>query len=211
MEFKKSKAAAYLWLTGSILFFAAVVLFVFVYRPPAGTDAEKTAQIVNNWPLVSNIWRMETLAAVLLTVSSWYFATVKRSMSWFLVAFGHIAMIVMYAFMLGSYPVAAGSYGESPNLFPMTNEAAVWVFGFSNLLFLTGLAGVYFKSEILGVWVKRTGVVISSLGAVGSLALFFELITFGNLNIGGPLILILYLLNAYLGFRLAKEASDERV
>jgi hypothetical protein len=49
------------------------------------------------------------------------------------------------------------------------------------------------------------GAVISFVGALGGLALFFELLTLGDLNIGGPLVLVLYLLNAYLGLKLAKE------
>lgn len=205
MNISKKKAAGYLWSIGSILFFVAIVLFVFVYQPSAGTDADKTDQLTRNWSLVSAIWRVETLAVVLLAVSSWYFATLKLSINWFLITLAHIVMIIMYAYMLGSYPVAAEYYGESPYLFPLVNEAAIWVFGFGNLLFLSGLTGVYLTNKIISRWVAWTGAGISLAGAVGSLALFFELITFGNLNIGGPFILILYLLNAYLGFKLAEE------
>lgn len=50
-----------------------------------------------------------------------------------------------------------------------------------------------------------TGAIISALLAIGSLALFFEWLTFGDLMIGGPLFLILYLLNAYLGLKLTKH------
>jgi len=205
MSFNKKKSASYLWSLGSILFFLAIVLFVFVYQPSSGTDADKTHQIISNWALVSTIWRIETIAAVLLCVSSWYMATVKQSISWFLITFAHVVMIIMYANMLGSYAVAAEVYNESPSLFPMINNKAVWVFGFSNLLFFSGLTGIYYTNEVLSTWLSWTGSIISFVGVIGSLALFFELITFGDLNIGGPLVLILYLLNAYLGFKLAKE------
>lgn len=205
MDLNKKKSAAYLWSVGSFLFFVAIVLFVFVYQPSSGTDADKTTQIMSDWFFVSTIWRIETIAAVLLAVSSWYFATVKQSINWFLIAFAHIVMIIMYANMLGSYPAAAEAYNESPNLFPMINDKAVWIFGFSNLLFLSGLTGIYYKNEILSKWLSWTGSIISFAGVIGSFALFFELITFADLNIGGPLILVLYLLNAYLGLKIGKE------
>lgn len=205
MNFNKTKTAAYLWSMGSLLFFVAIMLYVFVYQPSSGTDADKTNQIISNWFLVATIWRVEVIAAVFLAVSSWYFATAKQSINWILIAFAHIVMIVMYANMLGSYPVAAEFYSESPHLYPMLNDMAIWIFGFSNLLFLTGLAGVYLTSKTLKKWMVWTGATISFLGAIGSLALFFELITFADLNIGGPLILILYLLNFYLGLKLVKE------
>lgn len=205
MNFSKNKSAAYLWSLGSVLFFAAIILFVFVYQPSTGTDADKTNQLVKDWSLVSTIWRMETIAAVLLAVSSWYFAIVKQSINWILIAFAHIVMIMMYANMLGAYPVAAEFYNESPNLFPMVNDTAVWIFGASNLLFLTGLTGIYYRNEVLSNWIGWTGTALSLTGAIGSLALFFEFVTFSDLSIGGPLILILYLLNAYLGIKLSRE------
>jgi hypothetical protein len=87
----------------------------------------------------------------------------------------------------------------------MVYDTSVWIFGFSNLLFLTGMMFVYISSEILSKWMSRTGALISALLAMGSFALFYEWLTFGHLMMGGPLFLILYLLNAYLGLKLAKH------
>ncbi len=205
MNVNQRKTAAYLWSAGSVLCFVTVVLYVVVYQPALGSDAERTTQLTETWAFSSAIWRLETIAVVMLAISSWYFATVEKSMSWFLVTLAHIVMIVMYANMLGSYPAAAESFDEAPYLFPMVYDTAVWIFGFSNFLFLTGMAFVYISSEILSKWIKWTGTTISALWAMGALALFFELLTFGDFMIGGPLILILYLLNAYLGLKLAKQ------
>lgn len=203
MNIDRSKAAAYLWSAGSILFSMTIVLYVFVLQPSGGTGAERTSQLLEKWTLASAIWRVETIAVVLVTVSSWYFATAKQSMCWFLVALAHIVMIIMYAGMLGSYPVAADAFAESPYLFPMVNSTVVWIFGLSNLLFLTGLAFVYVTSEQLPRWMRWAGAIISSIGAFAALALFLDLITFSDLIIVGPLFLALYLLNAYMGVRLA--------
>jgi hypothetical protein len=197
------KAAGYIWSLGSVLFFVAILLYVFVLQPSGGADAERTGQIIRDWALASAIWRVETIAVILLTISSWYLANVNQSISWFLITFGHIVMMIMYALMLGAYPEAAGGYAESPRLFPMINDSAIWVFGVGNLLFLSGLTGVYYSSEGLNAFLRWTGTVISLLGAMASLALFLDLISYGDLMMGGPLILTLYLLNAYHGTRIA--------
>jgi hypothetical protein len=204
LETNKEKVAAYLWSAASILFFVTIVLYVFVLQPSGDTGTERTSQLLEKWTLASAIWRMETLAVVLITVSSWYFATARQSMSWFLIAFAHIVMVTMYASMLGSYPVAADAFAESPYLFPMVNNTAVWIFGLSNLLFLTGLAFVY-VSEELPSWMRWAGGIISSVGAFAALALFLDLITFSDLVMIGPLFLALYLLNAYMGIKLANQ------
>lgn len=114
-------------------------------------------------------------------------------------------MVFMYAGMLGSYPVAADAFAESSYLFPMVNNTVVWIFGLSNLLFLTGLAFVYVTSEQMPRWMRWAGAIISSIGAMAALALFLDLITFSDLIIVGPLFLALYLLNAYMGIKLANQ------
>ena len=206
MNINKHNIAAYLWSLGSILFFGAIIAFIFIYQPVSGTDAAKTDQLLNDWDLVSNIWRAETLAAVMLAFSSTYFAITRRSLSWISVAVAHIVMITMYGYLLGAYPIAAEYHGDTPYLFAMVNDTAVWIFGLSNFLFLLGMAGIYYSDELLNKWFSRAGTVISLVGTLGALALFFDMISFSDLNIGGPLILLLYLLNAYLGLRMAGEA-----
>lgn len=205
MKMNNLKIAAYLWITGSVLISVAILLFVLVFQSGGESDAERTSQLVDKWVLASSIWRLETIAAILLAVSSWYFASAKQSISWFFIAFGHILMVVMYANMLGSYPVAAEFHHESPHLFPMVNNTAVWIFGVSNLLYLSGLTGIYYQNKVLNKFLSWTGTVISSIGAILSLALFLDIVTWGSLSKFGPLFLFLYLLNAYLGLKLAKE------
>jgi hypothetical protein len=112
MNISRIKTAAYLWSAGSVLFFMTIVLYVFIHQPAVESDAERTAQLIESWAFVSAIWRLETLAVVMVIISSWYFATILKSMSWFLVTLAHIVMIVMYANMLGAYPAAAESFAE---------------------------------------------------------------------------------------------------
>lgn len=94
----------------------------------------------------------------------------------------------------------------------MVNDTAVWIFSLSNLLFLTGMAGIYYKDRILKRWLALTGSVISVLGLVGMAALFLNLVSFTQIIAVGPLITMLYLLNAYLGIKmlsLRKESPKE--
>lgn len=199
------KIAALLWTVGSLAFFLTILVYVLIYQPVSGSNADKVNQLLNHWTLVTSVWKAETLAAIFLAVSSWYFSSTEKSIAWFLVSLAHIIIIVMYALLLGSYPTAVNVYSDNLFLFPMVNDTAVWIFSLSNLLFLTGLSGIYYKNLTLKKWISNIGMIISIIGTLGALALFFGLITFSQMNILGPLILLLYLINAYLGFKLIRN------
>ena len=199
------KIAALLWIVGSLVFFITILLYVLIYKPVSGSNADKVNHLLNHWPLVTGIWKAETLAAIFLVVSAWYFSSTEKSIAWFLVSLAYIIIIVMYALLLGAYPSSVNVFSDSPFLFPMINDTAIWIFSLSNLLFLIGLSGIYYKNLTLRKWISTTAMIISIIGWFGALALFFGLITFSQMNILGPLILILYLINAYLGFKLIRN------
>lgn len=200
---KHKKTAAVFWAAGSVLFIITIITYVTAYSPSNGSVAEKTQGLIDQWPLVSTIWRLETLAAVLLTISSVYFAIDRKNIFWILVAFAHVLMTGMYVYMLGGYPRAASAYAEAPFLFPIINDMAIWLFALSNSLFLMGLAGIYYTDSILKRWLSLPAFFISLIGAAGGLALFVEWISFSQLNLMGPLILILYAVNAWWGMKVA--------
>lgn len=205
---KRNKMAAAIWIIGSIGFFISLLLYVLVYQPSSGSDAEKSNQLLSQWPLVSYIWRAETISAILLAVSSWYFSLSKKSISWILISLAHIIMTTMYAYLLGAYPIAAEFYSDAPFLFPMVNNTAIWIFSLSNLLFLTGMSGIYYMDRTINRWVAISGFVICVLGLAGMLALFLDLVSFAQIVVVGPLVTLLYLLNAYLGFRMLREEES---
>jgi hypothetical protein len=195
------KPAFILWTIGSIAFFILLLLYVFVYQPTTGLYSVRINQMLENWPLVANIWRAESLAAVMLAVSAGSFALDTKNLFWILVAVGHIIMILMFAFMLGSYSVAAEYHDQVPALFPLVNETALWIFAFSNLLFLSGMAGIYHQDTLLKRWLSRIGLVIALLGIVIILTIFFGWLTFSQYLVAGPIITLLHLINACYGFR----------
>ncbi len=205
---KQYKTAAVLWTIGSAGFFISLLLYVLVYQPASGSDAVKTDQILSQWTLVSYIWRAETISAILIGISTWYFSLAKKNLFWILVSFAHIIMTTMYAYLLGAYPTAAEFYAEAPFLFPLVNNTAIWIFSLSNLLFLIGMAGVYYLDRLLKRWLALTGTVISVLGLVGMTALFLELVSFGQIVAVGPLVTLLYLLNAYLGIEMLRQRDE---
>lgn len=110
----QNKTAAALWTIGSISFFLSLLLYVLVYQPALGSFEDKTNQILNQWTLVSYIWRAETISAILLGISSWYFSISGKDIFWILVSFAHIIMTTMYAYLLGAYPTAAEFYADAP-------------------------------------------------------------------------------------------------
>ncbi|MGD8428497.1 MAG: hypothetical protein PVH63_12770 [Balneolaceae bacterium] len=202
MDTKYHKTASILWISGSLLFVVSMIAFIVVYQPASGSYADKTKELLKGWPIISTIWRIETLAVILLGVSSWAFTLQRRTIFWIIIAFAHIIMTIMYAYMLGAYPLATSNYSEMPILFPMMNDTASWIFSLSNLLFLAGLAGIYYTDVLINRWLALFGFFISIIGALGMLALFLGMVTFAQAVAVGPLIGILYLLNAYYGFKL---------
>ena len=197
-----NRSASILWSIGSLSFFVLGILYAFVYQPPTGLYEVRISHLQDNWTLVANIWRAESLATVLLAISAGSFAMESKNLFWFVVAAGHIIMTLMFAFMLGAYPVAAEYFEQTPALFPLMNETAIWIFAFSNLLFMVGMAGVYYQDSILLRWVSVIGLVIALSGVVITLTIFLGWLTFSQLLVAGPVINILHLINTYYGFKI---------
>lgn len=200
-----NKTAGMLWSIGSLGIFVVVVLYVGVYQPPSGVDAEKATHLLNHWTLISNIWRAEMAFVLLLTISSLYFAIRSMSIAWITVGFGHIIMATMYPLMLGGYPIASEYYADVPTLFPLINKIAVWIFAVSNILFLIGMASVFYADNLMKKWLSRTGMFLSLMALVLFIALYFDLLTFNQVIIVGPLVNIIYLINVYYGIKIFKE------
>jgi hypothetical protein len=172
-----------------------------VYRPPAGTWDEKILHMNNNWGLISFIWRLEFIAAVVIGWVSLNFST--KNKWWNLVAIGHLLMLVEYVLMLGGYPKVA-----SEEMFQIVNSMAVWVFAASNLIWLLGMTGVYQEEN---GWIKYTGMALALIGGVIFLTIVLGLTTMKDVIFVAPLVNLLYLLNAYYGFKVLKNRAHGTV
>ena len=196
-----TKLSAILFSIASLAFFILIVLYIFVYKPPSGTWDEKVLYMNNSWGLISSIWRLEFFVVVIIAWVSFNFSTYNKW--WNLVATGHLLMLVEYMLMLGGYPKVA-----SEETFQIINNMAVWVFAASNLIWLLGMAGVY---EAEKGWIKYLGLTLSLIGSVIFLIVILGIATFNEVIFVGPLVNLLYLLNAYYGIKILRNKAHNNV
>ncbi len=201
MDKRITKLSALLFSIASIAFFTLIILYVFVYKPPTGTWDEKILHMNNNWGLISFIWRLEFIIVVIIAWVSFNFSTSNKW--WNLVAIGHLLMLVEYMLMLGGYPKVA-----SEETFQIVNNMAIWVFAASNLIWLLGMAGVYQAEK---GWIKYLGTTLALIGGVIFLIVILGIATFNDVIFVGPLVNLLYLLNAYYGIKILKNKAHNNV
>jgi len=192
--------SAVLFSVASLAFFSLIILYIFVYKPPAGTWDEKILHMNNNWGLISFIWRFEFIIVVIIAWVSFNFSTSNKW--WNLVAIGHLLMLVEYMLMLGGYPKVV-----SEETFLIINNMAIWIFAASNLIWLLGMAGVY-KAE--KGWIKYLGITLALIGGVIFLTIVLGLTSFNDVIFVGPLVNLLYLLNVYYGIKILKNKAHNK-
>jgi hypothetical protein len=190
-----NKIAGYTFSVASLGMFSMVLLYVVALQLPAGDWLERVAYLKVNWTLIATHWRIEFLCVVALSWVAFHFSS--RSSWWYLVAVGQLLMLVEYMLMLGGYPQV-----ESEEGFQLVNQMATWVFAASNLVWLAGMVGVYSGAS---AWLKSTGMVLSGLCALFFLVFVLDFVTMKQAAIAGPLILLLYLLNAWYGIRVLSK------
>lgn len=204
-----NRTAGILWAIGSIGLLIVISIYVGIYQPGDNTDAEKTNFILENWQALSNVWKSELIFIILLTISSLSFAIQTKSIAWLIISLAHILMLSMYPLMLGAYPTASENFANYPALYPIINTVAVWIFTVSNTLFLIGISQVFYTDKLMKKWISRTGMVLSLLALLIFIALFFELVTFSQVVMVGPLVSIIYLINTWYGIKIYKAAEFE--
>ena len=190
-----NKIAGYSFCVASLGMFSMVLLYVIVLQPPAGDWLERVAYIKANWTLLATHWRIEFLCAVALSWVALHFSS--RTSWWYLVAIGQLSMLVEYMLMLGGYPEVKSEEG-----FQLVNRMAIWIFAASNLVWLVGMAGLYSGAS---AWLKSTGMVLSGVCALFFLAFVLGFVTMKQAAVVGPLVMLLYLLNAWYGIRVLSK------
>lgn len=174
----------------SLAMLCMVLWYIIGLRSPAGDWTVKVEHLQENWNLVAIHWRIEFIAALLMTWVAFHFS--GKTSWWYLVAIGHILMMGEYTFMLAGYP-----YVETREGFNLMNQMATWAFASSNFVWLVGIAGVYFQEK---GWLKYTGTALALIAAAFFLIFMLGYIGMAQASIGGPVVMLLYLLNAYFGF-----------
>ena len=87
----------------------------------------------------------------------------------------------------------------------MANQIATVVFVFGNLIFLSGLIILYASDNYLKKWLKWTAVVLSVITSFIFLITFIGIIDWKQALMIGPLVNVLYLINAYYGTKIKVE------
>jgi hypothetical protein len=206
---------------GMLGYCVAIVLFVAVYGRPAGsgpggaaTLADRMAHYLSRQLIAQTMWRIETLATVLVAIGGFslaYRATSEptsrnsAASAWTAVGVGAVLLSLMYPIMLGGYPAAADA-GDAL-LFEALNSIATFQFELGNSVMFLGLAGVFLAERrpagALPPWLGSVGALVGLLaGGVGLLAV--SGVEFVSAETGAPFGLLAFLLAAWLGYALSR-------
>lgn len=206
---------------GMVAYCVAIVLFVAVYGRPAGSGAggavtlgDRVAHYLSRQSIAHTMWRIETLATVLVAIGAISLADRAASeasarnsatSAWTAVGVGAVLLSLMYPVMLGGYPAAADT-GDTL-LFETLNSIATFQFELGNTVIFLGLAGVFLAERrpagVLPSWLGSVGALVSLLaGGIGLLAV--SGVEFVPAEAGAPLGLLAFLLAAWMGYALSR-------
>ncbi len=199
MKNKNFTIAGWLWSVSTIIVLSAIMLYVFAYRGSMDAGADKTAHLMANWSLAAGMWRLEFIGVCGMAVAGGYFALVEKSLGWLVVFAGQLITIIMFAIMLGGYPIAGEVYGEVPALMEALNNIALQLFTYGNLLLLAGLSGIFFSSELLPRWLAVASGALAVLVMCNYIGMFFGWLTFGDIPVLEMMAPVLFLFTAWYG------------
>ncbi len=190
------KTAKILWCVSSILI--NVVIGIYIYLQQSGpTDVAERFQYMNEiWPLYGGHWKAELILICMMAIGALFFAFYFKSVSWTIIAVGKLIVLSTYQYMLG------GFRNTSIELASMANQMATVAFMFGSFVFYIGLFDLYLKSNILTPWLRYLAVTFSAIFSIGFFMIYLEIITWGQFLIIAPLGNLLYLINAYYGWKI---------
>jgi hypothetical protein len=195
------KVAKICWISGSILINVVIAIYIGLIRKAPIREEERFQYINDNWDIFSAHWKAEFILMILIAIGAFYFALYFKKISWSIITIGQLITILTYPIMLGGY------YDSTFEIQLVANEMATVVFLVGNIFFFGGLVVLYIEDAILVKWLRILAI---SLAAIGVIAMFGAFIGFYPWKTAmkiGPLITLLYLINAYYGFRLENEKN----
>ena len=210
---------------GTLAYVIAVVSYVALYGRPdrtAGgepTLADRVAHLQGRWRLAQTLWFVETLAALLIAVAGFVLqdraATAQTRLpprvAWATVGVGALLLSLMYPFMLGGYPSAAGAFREEPALFAVINGIATFIFNLGNAVVFVGLAGAFATEATSRGAVPRgialLGVALCLLSTIVAFGMFIGVVAMSS---AAPLGLVVFALAVYLGLAIWRQGEPTR-
>jgi hypothetical protein len=191
--------ARWSWIVGSLLVNVTIAMYIWLSLHAPAEFAERHLYVNANWSAYSVHWKAEFVFMALIAVGALSFAIRTRAGGWCFVAAGQLLLLTIY-------PVMLGGYRDTPlDVAAAVNEISLVIFLFSNLLFLGGMALVYLRAYEIGPVLRGVALAIALLSWLAFLACFLGLIGWAQAMLAGPLVMILYLINAWYGYRLSDE------
>jgi len=193
------KLGKLLWTTGSILINITIGIYIYLSSKAPLEPIERHNYVNENWDVYGMHWKAEFLFMTMIAIGALYFAFNLRKVSWTIITVGQLILLSTYPIMLGGYE------NTSFELSQMANQMATIVFVFGNLIFLGGLLKLYLSDIYLKKWLKWTAIALSGITFLTFFVTFIGIIDWKQALMVGPLINVLYLINAYYGMKLNVE------
>ena len=184
------------WISGSILINVIIGIYIYLSSKAPVNPEEKYLYINENWDIYGGHWKVELIIMTIIAIGAIYFAINLKKISWAIIAVGQLILLSLYPIMLGGYRNTPFEIAE------MANQMAIVIFIFGNIVFLAGLLHLYFFDTLLKKWLRFAAIGLVSISLIVFSISFMGLISWKQAIVIGPLINIIYLINAYYGFRL---------
>ncbi|MEM9857350.1 MAG: hypothetical protein AAF843_08345 [Bacteroidota bacterium] len=193
------KIAKLLWSLGSVLVNVTIGIYIYLMRKAPSELAERFQYVNENWAIYGGHWKAEFLIMTLIAIGAFYFAIHWKSISWTIISIGQLIILLTYPIMLGGYRNTPLAVAE------MANQMATVTFISGNLIFFPGLFLMYLKSEVLTPGLRYAALIISAITTLTFAIVYLEIISWNQALVLAPLINVLYLINAYYGFKIKVE------
>lgn len=196
------RLAKIFWIFGSIGIGFAILTFLMLSSKAPLEPEMRHQYLNNNWAIFGTYWKVEFLLMTLITIGAVYFAINLRKMGWAIVTIGQLLLLSMYPLILGGYR------NTSFEVYEMANQMAITIFLFGNIVFIGGVLHLCVMEKVLKNWLRFTAIGICVISLTAFLAAFSGLVEWKKAMIVGPLLIILYFINAYLGMKLKLPGND---
>ncbi|MEN8194469.1 MAG: hypothetical protein ABFS12_16740 [Bacteroidota bacterium] len=190
-----------MWSFGSLLLNIPIIIYVILSSKAPSDFAERIGYINDNWIIYSAHWKLEFLFMTMITIGAVSFAFNLKKASWPWISVGQIILLMTYPLMLGAY------HNTSIEIADMANQIAVVIFIFGNIVLLSGLFHLYWTDTILQKWLRYTAILLSGFATIIFCIVYVGVISWRQAMMIGPLINILYLINAFYGWKLTPPST----
>lgn len=193
------KLAKTLWILGNLLVNITIGIYIYLSSKAPLDPIERHNYLNENWDIYAGHWKAEFVFMTMIAIGAIYFAINFKKISWTLVSVGQLISLSLYPIMLGGYQNTPFEIAE------MANQMAIVVFVFGNIVFLGGLIHLYLYDSLLNKWIRFSAVGFASIALIAFSISFMGFIDWKQALIIGPLTNLLFLINAYYGFKIKLE------